>query len=305
MTSLATSLDGTTLIGGCWDKTIWSWSVSNGQSLLRYRGHTDFVKCLVALELAGTEVVISGAADASIIVWNLHSAEKIHVLKGHTRGILDLAIDPSTYVIEEAGKIKCKEVVIFSAGSDREIRRWRVGLETAKQIEAETPILVHATSVYALRFDADGDLWTASADGTVKRLSRDQDFYPDTNIEHGDYVRAVALEEVRGYVVTAGRSEGIKVWDRGSEDLVHVFSGHFEEVTGLVTMGQRCVSVSIDATVRTWSLRPEDIRLRKEGEQKALAVGESVPEGQPTNEGTTGGLTAEEARDLEELMQDE
>ncbi|KAL8736051.1 MAG: hypothetical protein Q9181_002600 [Wetmoreana brouardii] len=308
VTSIAISPDGKRLFAGCWDKTIWSWSLSDRQPLLRYRGHTDFVRCVFTIKLASTDVIVSGAADASIVVWNIDSGERLHVLKGHTRGILDLAVDPSIYEPDIVVKDGIEEAIIFSAGSDREIRRWRISLESAEQLESEKPILVHETSVYALRFDADGDLWTASADGTTKGLSRSQEFQPDTTIAHGDYVRAVALEEVGGYVVTAGRSEDVKVWNRGGGELVHVFEGHYEEVTELAMLDQRCVSVGIDGTVRVWGLKPEELRTarrKKEEDQRALAAGEVPTDTQLLEEDKASGLTEEEERELEELMEDD
>lgn len=42
-------------------------------------------------------------------------------------------------------------------------------------------------------------------------------------------------------------------------DLHCTYSGHFEEITGLVLRGQTIVSVSIDATIRQWSLKAEDM----------------------------------------------
>lgn len=282
--------------------------MQNRQPLLRYRGHTDFVKCVLTLKLSGTELVVSGGADASVIVWNLEYAEKLHVLKGHSRGILDLALDPTTYPPEVSVPKGRQEAVIFSAGSDRGIRQWRVGVEKAEQVEAGKPMLVHDTSVCCLRFDDDEDLWTASADGTTKCLSRSHGFLPDTTIQHGDYVRAVAIDEAGGFAITAGRSEDIKVWDRGSGDLVHVYEGHYEEVTGLVMLEQRCVSVGIDATVRVWSLKSDDLRVarrKQEEDRKALLKGDITGESTAAGDPSVGSLTEEEARELEELMQDE
>ncbi|KAL8963458.1 MAG: hypothetical protein Q9193_000290 [Seirophora villosa] len=268
----------------------------------------DFVKCVITLRLHLTDIAISGGADASIIVWSICTGDKIHILKGHTRGILDLAVDPIAYNDgDERGGYGTNEVTVFSAGSDREIRRWQIGLETAEQLDADEPVLAHETSVYALRFDADGDLWTASADGTAKCLSRSHQFRPNTTILHGDYVRAVALEERGGYVLTAGRSEDIMVWDRSTGDLVHVFKGHYEEVTGLVMCGQRCLSVGIDGTIRTWSVKLSDFqeaRRTEETDAQTLIAGGEIDD-EPKDDGTAGGLTAEEERELAELMQDD
>ncbi|KAL8656307.1 MAG: hypothetical protein Q9210_000345 [Variospora velana] len=268
----------------------------------------DFVKCIITLKLDLNDIIISGGADASIIIWAIDTGDKLHTLKGHTRGILDLAVDPISQNDNDDIGHGTKKVIVFSAGSDREIRRWRIGLETAEQVDADNPILAHETSVYALRFDADGDLWTASADGTAKCLSRSHQFRADTTILHGDYVRAVALEEMGGYVLTAGRSEDIMVWDRGTGDLVHVFEGHYEEVTGLVMSGQRCVSVGIDGTVRTWSVKISDLqnaRKKEEKDQQALMAGEDVDDGEQKEGGSEAGLTEEEERELAELMQDD
>ena len=308
VTSIAISPSGKILFAGCWDKSIWSWSLSSRQTLLRYRGHTDFVKCLITLKLKNTEVIFSGAADASIIVWNVQTAERLHVLKGHARGILDLALDPDSYDHNDIPADGIQEAVVFSAGSDREIRQWRVSLEKAEQVDPENPLLVHETSVYALRFDDDGDLWTASADGTAKCLSRFRKFQPEATIQHDDYVRAVALEEVGGYVVTAGRSEDVKVWDRGSGNLIKTYDGHYEEISGLVMLQQRCVSVGIDGTVRLWDLTPATLGHARDQSQRRsekLETSDEFSNIRQQDESEHGGLTAEEERELDELMHED
>lgn len=106
-------------------------------------------------------------------------------------------------------------MVLFSAGSDREIRRWRLStdLSSAGEIDTENPIIQHETSVFALKFDTDEDLWTASADGTVKCLNRERGWEVDTTLNHGDYVDAVVVEPQGTWVVSAGRDEEVKVWD--------------------------------------------------------------------------------------------
>ena len=166
-------------------------------------------------------------------------------------------------------------IVIFSAGSDREIRRWRISddLSAASEIETDKPVLQHETSVYRLFFDADDDLWTASADGSVKCLSRERGWLADTTLVHGDYVRAVAVDERGGWVVSAGRDEDVKIWDRASGKLHHTFIGHFEEITGMLLTGQTLVTVSIDATIRQWSLRAEDLgKAVREAEEAKIGV---------------------------------
>lgn len=284
------------MFAGCWDKTIWSWSISTRKLGRRFHGHSDFVKALLVFALQGKELLLSGSADTTIIVWDAATGEKLHTLKGHTRGILALALDPAEYAPTK------DRVVVFSAGSDREIRRWSIGLSSATEIQdSHSPIIAHETNVDAIHFDSDDDLWTASADRTAKCLSRARNWKEDSRFEHPDYVRDVVIDEEGGWVVTACRDEEVRVWERGSGKLYHTFSGHFEEVTGLVLMpGQKVVSVSIDGTVRQWSLKAPDLaEAIKEAEDERLGkTKESEPE---KNENV---MTAEEEAELAALMED-
>ena len=226
----------------------------------------------------------------------------MHVLKGHTRGILFLALDPEEY---DANK---ETTIVLSAGTDREIRRWSIGLNSASEIfldsENQGPILAHETSIDSIRFDADGDLWTASADKTVKCLSRARNWEVDTTLEHPDFVRDVVVDDEGGWVVTACRDEEVRVWEKGSGKLYHTFSGHYEEVTALALLpGQKVVSVSIDGTVRQWSLKAQDLKKAiLEAEEERLGKKEEKEE--EKKGGGMSVLTEEEERELAELMEE-
>jgi WD40 repeat protein len=251
---------------------------------------------VIVFTLQGKEILVSASADATIIVWDVATGEKLHTLKGHARGVLALALDPVEY---DPAK---DSAIVFSAGTVREIRRWSVGLASSVEIKDEpNPIVAHETSVDAIHFDADGDLWTASADRAAKCLSRNRGWVEDTSFEHADYVRDVAIDEEGGWIVTACRDEEVRVWDKGSGKLHHVFSGHYEEVTGLLMLpGQKVVSVSIDGTVRQWSLKAEDLATaRQEAEDERQGIEKEEPE-----EKKEGLLTLEEEEELKALMED-
>lgn len=252
-------------------------------------------------------ILLSGSADSTIIVWNIETGKKLHTLKGHSRAVLDLAIDPAASNKDE--------LHLFSADTVRDIRRWTITLDAASQRLA-APLRPHETSVNRLRFedslvedaddaDADADLWTASSDKTAQRLVRSRDWASDTTLTHPDFVRDVVIDQQAGWVITACRDEEVRVWSSASGELACVFSGHFNEVTGLALMppaqgtrANRVVSVSIDGTLRTWSLDPSEIKkVREEAElrQKGLEV-EEEPEQKESM------LTAEEEAELAELM---
>lgn len=205
------------------------------------------------------------------------------------------------------------ELVLVSSSSDPHIRRWRISLSAADQIldstqnqaSSEKPtsstILEHETSVYKVMFagdDEDSDLWTASADGDAKCLSRAKNWATEETYQHGDYVRDVVVTE--DWVVTAGRDEDVKVWDRATGKLWHVYDGHYQEVTGLILLeqGKKVVSVSIDGTIRIWGLQKSDLeKARAEAEEKSKGV---VKEEKVAPK--KGLLTAEEEAELADLM---
>ena len=268
------------------------------------------MKCVICLSLKGIETLASGSADGSIIIWNVESGERLFVLKAPGRGILDLAVDPETLNYDTESEENGKgELIIFSASSLGEIRRWAIkkDLSAATEIESDKPITQHETSVYKLSFDLDGDLWTASADNTIHCLSRHHAFTPSLTLQHSDYVRSVAIDEVGGYVISAGRDEDVKVWDKGSGELKGVFEGHWEEVMEVVVVGgRRVVSGGIDGTVRVWGLDKQSLeKLAKEAEDRRNGV-EEVEEvgGKVEGEENPFGIDEDEMRELEELMEE-
>ncbi|KKY18446.1 putative wd repeat protein [Phaeomoniella chlamydospora] len=320
-----------TLFAGCWDKQIWLWDIPSAKADLstiiksdrRFQGHRDFVKALTVLSVPGqtTAVLVSGGAESEILFWDIKTGGRLHVLKGHTRGILDLKLDPSTVY---AG---APNATLYSADSSREIRICSIptsspiSTSSLKSVQLSPPLVIHETSVYSIHFDpTSSDLWTCSADKTAKHLSRrDSDgeypvsptssslepsaiwLSPDTTLQHPDFVRSIVTHPTIPIVATACRDENIRLWNPSTGKLIHIYEGHYEEVTGLCIRGKDIISVSIDGTVRRWDVTSMGIEEYKK-EKERLEKGESL-----NNSGVAGGggdnlLTEEEERELAELM---
>ena len=107
---------------------------STSESTRRLLGHTDFVKCLVATSLGGKHFLISVGADATIIGWDIISGDLLHKLKGHTKSLQDLAVDPLS--VPEASSGLQDSLILYSASSDREIRTWSIGSPSAHELPA-------------------------------------------------------------------------------------------------------------------------------------------------------------------------
>jgi hypothetical protein len=48
-----------TVFAGCWDKNVWSWNRESAALDKRYKGHSDFVKAVVCVNISGKDVSIS------------------------------------------------------------------------------------------------------------------------------------------------------------------------------------------------------------------------------------------------------
>ncbi|KAH6896947.1 WD40-repeat-containing domain protein [Thelonectria olida] len=299
-----------TLFAGSWDKDIWSWDIDSASPKRKFSGHADFVKTVVCAKISGKDILISGGADKKILVWDIESGRRIHTLQDPSTTMLAvqyLAVDP---VLSTSNA-----VVVVSASSDPHLRRWKITLESSEQVlesfhdRPETERLTiqeHETSIYRLVFDDtndDADLWTASADGTAKCLSRSRNFVTEDSFEHGDYVRAVAMTDQ--WVITAGRNEDVKVWDRSSGKLYATLVGHYEEITDLVMLrdaggiGRKVCSVGIDGTIRTWPLGKSEI------DEVVIKIEEAAKPKAKEEEKGVSQLTAEEEAELAELMGDD
>lgn len=248
---------------------------------------------------------MSGGADSKIMVWDTQSGERLYTIRDKRDTMMALQ-----YLVLDPEASTDSELVLVSASSDPYIRRWRVSLTEGSQLfetssmtraasmEADT-IHQHETSIYSLAFvgdEEDCDLWTASADGTAKCLSRSKGWSTEETYKHGDYVRAVAVTS--DWVITAGRDEDVKVWDRSTGKLWHIYEGHYEEITGLLVIEdeRKVASVSIDGTVRTWSLGRA--ALEKARKERAEKVQETDKKAEPKK----SVMTAEEEAELAELM---
>ncbi|BFZ61064.1 hypothetical protein YB2330_002122 [Saitoella coloradoensis] len=273
------------LFTGSWDKSVRVWDIETCKCLSTVFAHSDFVKSL--LVVPHLNLLLSGSADASIAVWKVQlngQLLKVHTLKGHTRAVEDLTLDPSAATTTAGG------VVVYSASSDASIREWRVGPEEA--VELPNAISkVHETSIYKLRFDYEGALWSASADKTARRTDLATKV-SDTALEHPDFVKDILVTSNGAWAVTACRDEQVRIFDIGSGAIVKVIEGHYDEVSALAMWSNILLSASLDGTIRQWSMVEADVRAMK----KVVWEEEEEEEEKPAT------LTAEEEAELADLM---
>jgi WD40 repeat protein len=347
--------DATTLFAGSWSAQIYAWNASTRELLYVLKGgQTDFVKTLLLFSLPipsssanppnstppqSRPLLASAGADTRIVLWDVSptsltdTPRQLATLSGHGRPVLALASDPF------AGE--AAEATLFSGSSDAEIRRWKVesgGPDSktdtvsvaASASEFPEPLRPQHTSITSLGFSSSGDLWTSSADGSVKCLARPGDssgaaaadtaWKVDTELDHGatNPVRCMALSSDGRFVVTGCRDEDVWVWDAGTGDVLGRFAGHADEVTDVLLLGGHgsalgaVVSAALDGTVRRWEM--EDLVKVKgeggeDGQHAPLVEDEKTEESPnrtpPTAEGGDIKLTEEEEAELAALMEED
>lgn len=86
-------------------------------------------------------------------------------------------------------------------------------------------------------------------------------------------------------------------------ELLYTLSGHFDEVCGLVAVGNRLVSVSIDCTVRRWGLTSAEMEAVERAAERDEGI-EGAGGAKLVEEADVKGvaLTAEEEAELADLM---
>ncbi|KAI9486493.1 MAG: WD40-repeat-containing domain protein [Benjaminiella poitrasii] len=255
---------------GSWDKTIKQWDLATGECLATLEGHTDFVKSLL---LVGG-FLYSGSSDNFLRKWDVDSLRCVAAEKKHKRAIESLAAS-------ESGKF------IYSASSDGSVVKW-----DAEMMQVLHTYEGHDTSIYCVRVWED-DLWTASADKTVRRWHTETGTQ-DMVLTHPDRVKSLVL--AGPYIVTGSSDDLIRVWDIGSSKLLCTIEGHFDEVSTLDISGSILYSGSLDCSIRKWSLDSASLKQYNESRETKLKKKEEEEQKQQS------GLTAEEERELEELM---
>lgn len=227
------------LATGSWDKSVKAWDFAH-DAPLDLHGHSDFVKCLACFRWRGRTLIVSGSSDTTLMIWDATQETPLQTLRGHIRPVNALC----AIVADDA-------VTLWSGASDRELRQWTFDGQTASQVGHA--LLVHETSINSIRV-TDEDMWTTSNDRYARRTNLTT-LVCDTGLLHPDFVKDAIVHGA--WVITACSDHAIRVWDVAAETILHVFDGHYDEVTSLHVYQDTLVSTSLDATLRQWPLRAE------------------------------------------------
>src|SRR5262249_52443111 len=105
---------------------------------------------------------------------------------------------------------------------------------------------------------------TASDDGTAWIWDANSGIPLVALLGHENSVRSAAFSRDGTHIVTASWDKSIRIWNAGSQEVLALFRGNFEDPTHpfwnatFSPDGNRVMTVADDHTVRFWDLRPNE-----------------------------------------------
>ncbi|KAH8413203.1 hypothetical protein KR009_008741 [Drosophila setifemur] len=151
--TVATLKEQRKYVTGGADKCIYYWN-EKGEKLRLLKGHTDCVRCLIALD---ANTLLSCGNDAVLRFWN-EDGECVRQMSGHTNYIYAMARNPAL-----------GPQVVVSCGEDSTLRMWNV--ITGEELGA--PIVHPAISVWSVACLQNGDIVTGCSDGVVRVFTQE------------------------------------------------------------------------------------------------------------------------------------
>jgi WD40 repeat protein len=242
--SLAFSPDNRTLASAGDDGLLHLWSAENGAAFETLKGHKGAV---LTVAFANDGNLVSGAADRSVVVWDLKAEWK-----------LDRSIgtgDANSPLIDRINAVRFSpdgKSLATGGGEptrDGEIKLWQV--DTGQLIRSFTN--VHSDAVFSLDFSPDGKyLASGAADKFVKVIELGTGKLVKQFEGHTHHVLGVSWNRNERTLASAGADNVVKIWDFVKGEKTKNIAGFDKEVTAISFVGytDQALAASGDAKVR-------------------------------------------------------
>ena len=275
--AVAFSPNGKYLVTGGLNGEICLWRVEDGQQLMIFQGHTDWVWS-VAFSPDG-QTLASGSDDGTIRLWRFSTGQCVSTLQGHAQRLRTVAFSPNSQVLASGGKdgtVKLWEVssrqclhslaghtdwvnsvafsssgqLLASGGDDKTVRLW--DSTTGQCIETWQE---HTSRIRSVAFSPNGQtLASGSEDQTVKLWDVNKKQCTYTLKGHTNWVNSVAFSADGQLVASGDDDQIVRLWKVGEEQCLKVLEGHHDRVSSVTFSrdGQILASGGYDQTVKFW-----------------------------------------------------
>lgn len=219
LTSVVTCLqfEDDYVITGADDKVIRVYDADKKQFLLELTGHDGGVW---ALKYDDDGILVSGSTDRSVRVWDIKRGCCTHVFRGHTSTVRCLDI------------VEYRNVKYIVTGSrDNTLHVW----ELPKEPRVDVP---------------DKQEWPV-----VYNIPEENPYFVGVLRGHMASVRTVSGH---GNIIISGSYDNnLMVWDIAQMKCLYILTGHTDRIYSTIYDHKRlrCISASMDTTIRVWDLQ--------------------------------------------------
>ncbi|KYC43198.1 hypothetical protein WA1_13965 [Scytonema hofmannii PCC 7110] len=234
------SPDGKTIATANWDNTVKLWSI-DGTLLKTFKGHTDQVNA-VAFSRNGN-LIVSGSKDKTVKVWSVNDGTLLKTFQGHSNLIWGV-------------NFNFDDKIVASASGDGTVKLWSVNDgNLIKTIQS------HSGDVKAVSFSPDKKTIASGGwdqppwQGKIKLWSFDGTLLNTFNVNTG-VLRSINFSSDGKTIICAGDSGVVQLLQTADGYLLTDIKAHDNWAMGasISSDGKTIASVSIDETVKFWSL---------------------------------------------------
>ena len=211
----------------------------------------------MTVAFANDGTLASGAADRSVVIWDLKAEWKLDRIIGTG--------DSNSPLVDRVNAVKFSpdgKSLATGGGEptrDGEIKLWQA--DTGKLIRSFTN--VHSDSVFGLDFSPDGKyLASGAADKFVKVIELGTGKIVKQFEGHTHHVLGVSWNRNERTLASAGADNVVKIWDFVKGEKTKNIAGFDKEVTAISFVGytDQALAVSGDAKVRLVREDASDVR---------------------------------------------
>ncbi len=287
--SVALSPDGSILASGYEDGAIQLWDPGSAEHIHRFegemrKGYQNPFSATYAIAFSSDGSTFAGVSWFNIKLWDVHTWEHLHTLKGYRSSVMSLSFSPDGKTLASGARNSSRIILWDSTIGEHKQEITGYGRARSVSFSPDGQLLVGATEsgIYLYHVPTGRRLKTLANDGSYSVA-----FSPDGNTVAGGIGDEIQVWDIRsgerlkrlighkdrhntfsvsfspdGSTIASGSADNtICLWNVSTGEHKHTFTGHTGSVISISFSpdGQTFTSGSTDGTVLLWDLILSDL----------------------------------------------